>query len=57
MTIQSVSKALAGAAVTALTAFLMKNGIVLDPAVSEAVTVLVAAAIGFAGVYFAPKNK
>ena len=57
MNLQTVSKALAGAVVTALVAFLVKHGVVLDAGVSEALTVLVAALIGFAGVYLAPRNK
>lgn len=55
--LQTVSKAIAGAVVAALTAFLVKHGVVLDAGVSEAITVLIAALIGFAGVYLSPKNK
>lgn len=57
MNIQAVSKALAGAVVTALTAYLVKHGVVLDSNVSEAATVILAAVIGFVGVYLSPKNK
>ena len=57
MSVASVSKAIAGALVTALVAYLSRKGILLTPEISEAVTVLVAAAIGFLGVYISPKNK
>lgn len=57
MSLASVSKAIAGAIVTALVAYLTRKGIVLTPEISEAVTVLVAAAIGFIGVYISPKNR
>jgi hypothetical protein len=55
--LQTVSKALAGALVTALVAFLVKHGVILDPSVSEAITVLIAALIGFVVVYISPRNK
>lgn len=61
MNLAPVSKAIAGAIVTALVALLAKYSIVLDPEVSSAVGVIVyavvAAVIGYIGVYFAPKNK
>jgi hypothetical protein len=56
-----ISKAIAGALVTIIVGLLTKYGIVLTPEVSGAVDVLlnvvIAGAIGFLGVYFAPKNK
>jgi hypothetical protein len=54
--LSSVSKAIAGAIVTALVAFLARHNLVLDQSINNAITVLVAAVIGFAGVYVAPKN-
>lgn len=57
MNISNVSKAIAGAIVTGLMAYLVKKGIVLDASVSEAVTVLVTAVVGFIFVYLSPKNK
>jgi hypothetical protein len=55
--LQTVSKALAGAFVTALVAYLGKHGVVLNDEVTGAVSVLVAAVLGFVVVYFSPKNK
>ena len=57
MNLQSVSKAIAGALTAALTAYLIKYDIILDAGVSEALTVLLAAVIGFVGVYVSPKNR
>jgi Zn-dependent membrane protease YugP len=57
MDLQKVSKAIAGALVTALVSYLTAKGIVLNEELVGAVSVLVAAAIGFVAVYFAPKNK
>lgn len=55
--ISSVSKALAGALVSALVAYLGKHGVVLNDEVTGAVSVLVAALLGFVVVYLSPKNK
>lgn len=57
MTIQSVSKAIAGALVTALVTWLAQRGVVIEAQYSDAVTLLLAAVIGFVAVYLAPKNK
>lgn len=57
MNISAVNKAIGGAIVAALVSFLVKHGVVLDQNVSEALTVVVSALIGFVGVYFAPRNK
>lgn len=61
MKLSSVSKALAGALVTMLVAYLMKHGITLEPTVTSSLTVVVEAAVsalgGFLAVYFAPKNQ
>lgn len=57
MNLQSVSKAIAGALVTALVAYLTQRGIVLEPQYSEAITLLLAALIGFIGVYLSPPNR
>ena len=57
MNLQSVSKALAGAVVTALVAYLAKHNVVLGDDVAGALNVLLAALVGFVGVYLAPKNK
>lgn len=57
MELSKVSKAIAGALVTALVSYLTSKGIVLDAEVVGAVSVLVAALIGFVGVYFAPPNR
>lgn len=54
---QTVSKALAGAIVTALVAYLAKHNVVLGTDLAGALNILVAAAIGFVGVYLAPRNK
>lgn len=53
----TASKALAGAIVAVLVALLAKYGIVLGDELNAAITILVAAGIGFIGVYIAPKNK
>lgn len=55
--IRTVSKAIAGAIVTAVVAYLARKGIVLGADVSEAANILLAAVIGFAFVYISPKNK
>lgn len=57
MNIQSVSKAIAGAVVGALVTFLSQRGIVIDPELNSALQLVVAAAVGFVVVYFAPRNK
>lgn len=57
MNLQAISKALAGAVVSALVAYAVKHGVVIDPSVSEALTVLIAAGVGFVGVYLSPRNK
>lgn len=55
--LQTANKAIAGAIVTAIVAYLANSGIVLDQELSQAITVVVAGVIGFIGVYFSPKNK
>lgn len=55
--LQTANKAIAGAIVTAVVAYLSQSGIVVDQDVSNAVVVIVSALIGFLGVYFSPKNK
>ncbi len=55
--LQTANKAIAGAIVTAVASYLSQSGIVIDQDVSNAVIVIVAAVIGFIGVYFSPKNK
>jgi len=57
MNIQSVSKAIAGAIVTGIVAYLSRKGLVLGDDVTQALNVLLAALIGFVGVYIAPKNR
>jgi hypothetical protein len=57
MNLQSVSKAIAGALVAALVTYLAKHNIVLGADLTNAVNVLVAALIGFVGVYLSPPNK
>lgn len=57
MNLQSISKACAGALATGLVALLAKHGVVLNSDVSSAVSVLIAAAVGFVVVYVSPKNK
>jgi hypothetical protein len=57
MNLQSISKGIAGGLVAALTAYLVKHGVILDASVSEALTVVLAFVIGLVGVYIAPKNK
>lgn len=59
--LQTVSKALAGAAVAAIVALAARYGFEADETVQNALeviaTALVAAITGFIGVYLAPKNK
>ena len=57
MQIQSVSKALAGTVVAAVVAYAARHNVVLDQSVSDALVVLLAAILGFATVWIAPKNK
>lgn len=57
MDIKPVSKAIAGALITALVSYLSTKNIVLNEEVTGAVSIVVAAVIGFVAVYFAPKNK
>lgn len=57
MSVASVSKALGGALAAALVNFLTQRGIVIDPELSDALSVVIAAAIGFVVVYFSPRNK
>lgn len=61
MNLAPVSKAVAGALTTLVVAWLVKQGVVLSPEVNDAIGVLIfsltAAAIGWLGVYLAPKNK
>lgn len=61
MEISKVSKAIAGALITMLVAYLAKHGFTLDPVVSDAlqviVTAFVTAVVGYVAVYWAPKNK
>lgn len=52
----TASKAIAGAIVAVLVGLLAKYGVVLTDEVNLALTVVISAAIGFAGVYLAPKN-
>lgn len=59
--IPKVSKAVAGAVVTALAVMLLKYQIVLPEGVNEALKVVldfvVSLALGYVVVFFAPKNK
>lgn len=61
MELSKVSKAIAGALVTMLTAYLVKHGVTLEPVVINAISTLaealVTALVGYLAVYFAPKNK
>lgn len=57
MNLQPVSKAIAGAIVTAAVAYLSQHNIVLGAGVSDAITVIVAAIVGFLGVFIAPRNR
>lgn len=61
MELSKVSKAIAGALVTMLVAYLAKHGVTLDPVVSDAVNTLIAALLaavaGYVTVWLAPKNK
>lgn len=54
--LQTVSKALAGALVTALVAYLSRHGFAVDQNLNDALTVIISAVIGFIGVYLAPRN-
>lgn len=56
-TIQSVSKALAGAIVTALVSYAAHHNIIFNADTSAALTTIVAAIVGFVVVYLSPKNK
>ena len=57
----TTSKAIAGAIVSIIVALFTKYGIVLTPEVADSVRViidvLIAALLGYIGVYLAPKNK
>lgn len=61
MDVSKISKAVAGALVTMLVAYLAKHGLNLDPVVSDALNTLVVALAtalaGYVAVYFAPRNK
>ncbi len=57
MNLASVSKAIAGAIVAALVSYLTARGIIINQEVGEAVSVLIAALIGFVGVYISPRNR
>jgi hypothetical protein len=57
MNLQSLSKALAGAIVTAVVAYLAKHNVVLGADAAGALNMVIAAVIGFVGVYLAPRNK
>ena len=50
-------KAIGGALVAVLVAYLTKQGIIVSPELNNALELVIAAAIGFAGVYFAPRNR
>jgi hypothetical protein len=55
--LQPISKALAGAVVSALVAYLGQHGVILNDEVTGAVSVLVAALLAFVVVYLSPANK
>jgi hypothetical protein len=55
--LKTVNKAIAGAIVAALVAYLSRHGIVLDSDVSNALALVVSAVLGFVVVYISPKNK
>jgi len=59
--ISKVSKALAGALVTMLMAYLVKHGVTLEPVVGDSLITLLdalfSAVAGYLAVYWAPKNK
>lgn len=59
--LSKVSKAIAGALVTMLVAYLTKHGATFEPLVLSAVNTLaealVSALVGYFAVYWAPKNK
>lgn len=57
MNLASVSKAIAGAIVADLVSYLTARGIIINQEVGEAVSVLIAALIGFVGVYISPRNR
>ncbi len=55
--LQSVSKAITGALVTALVAYLAKHNVILGEEIAGALNVLIAGALGFLTVYISPPNK
>ena len=55
--IQSVSKAIGGAVVTAVVAYAARHNVVVNADTSAAIVTVVSAIIGFVVVYFSPKNK
>lgn len=55
--LQTVSKAIAGALASALVAYAVKHGVVLDESVAPALTVVLAGVIGFVVTYISPRNK
>lgn len=61
MELSKVSKAIAGALVTMLVAYLARHGVTLDPVLGDTVNTLIAeliaAAVGYVAVWLAPKNK
>ena len=61
MSLSAVSKAIAGAIITALVGYIAKYGVTLDPQAVEAISVLltlgISAVAGYVTVYLAPKNK
>lgn len=61
MNVSAVSKAIAGAIITTLVAYLMKHGITLEPVVTDSLATLLdtllSALFGYLAVYLAPKNK
>ena len=57
MNLQTVSKAIAGAVVTALVGYLAKHNILIGADSVDAINVLLAGGLGFLFVYLAPKNK
>jgi len=57
MNIQKISKAIAGALVAGLIAYLVDKGIFLGSELTDALNVITSALIGGLVVYLAPKNK
>lgn len=55
--LKTVNKALAGAIVAAVVAFLSRHGVILDADVSNALAVVISALLGFVVVYISPRNK